>query len=97
MYSRSVARISGHGKDVSMYCRVCGSEDNVSYRYAQRQVLCAYCLKDTPRKIGYEEFKAKYFPAPSECPESTMRDFYDDYKTSSLTFVQYCEHTVGKE
>ena len=76
-----------------MYCAVCGVEDGVAYRYAQRQALCAYCLKDTPRKIGYEEFKAKYFSAPNDCPESTMREFYSDYKASNLTFVQYCIET----
>ena len=72
-----------------MYCRICGDETSVKYYPAKRQSLCAFCAKDTPRKVSFETFVAKMFAGDEDCPNSIKRDFYDDYKASSDTLDEY--------
>lgn len=79
-----------------MYCRVCGVRENVEYRPSKLQTLCDPCSKETPRKIGREEFDAAYWKGEGAdtVPESTKREFYSDYKTSTHTLEEYIEATT---
>lgn len=80
-----------------MYCRICGSEENVTYYFSQRQALCPFCKADTPAKIGHYEFDRRYWAGDEEPPcEGIRREFYDDYKASSYTYAQYAKETAGE-
>lgn len=84
------------GETIMSYCRVCGDESEVTYHRASGQFLCPYCAKDTPAKLSRSEFIARYFAGDDDCPESTKREFYEDYQRSTLTFEQYVEQTVSE-
>jgi len=70
-------------------CRICGDEENVKYYPAKRQSLCAFCAKDTPRKVSRETFCRAMFAGDEDCPSSIQRDFYDDYLASGDTLDEY--------
>jgi len=85
-----------------MTCRICGDENGVKYRDRSRMFLCEYCHKDTPRKATIQEFAKKTFlkDDPNYCLDwagtKTIREFYDDYKTSKHTNpVEYWEACSG--
>ena len=80
-----------------MPCKVCGNP-------------AKQCCKMS-KAIGKDVFAAKYFPdavfgpmpAPGSpeyarwVPYSTVREFYDDYLTSGLSFKQYVQQTTKQE
>jgi hypothetical protein len=78
-----------------MACRVCGAEGGVEYRSRSRMALCGACHKGTPAKVGREEFDRLYWDGDESVPESTRREFYDDYRTSTHGSVRdYIAATV---
>jgi hypothetical protein len=69
-----------------MYCRICGDESGVEFRGRSRMALCESCHTDTPRKVSREEFDRVFWgtgPEAADVHESTRREFYDDYRTST--------------
>lgn len=64
-------------------------------------MLCDSCAKTTPHKIGYEEFKQRYFEADVDVllgesvPENIAREFYSDYRSSDLNFEEYLQSTTS--
>ena len=75
-----------------MHCRICGDEKNVAFRGGNRGYLCFSCFKDTPVKIGFEEFVRIYFEG-EEVNYSLAHEFYDDYRCSTLNLQDYIEKT----
>jgi hypothetical protein len=78
-----------------MYCKVCGDERDVQYYPAKRQTLCPTCAAETPRKVSRRAFDAAYWDGEDDCPESTRREFYEDYLHSDSTLEDYIERTVS--
>lgn len=78
-----------------MYCRICGSLNNVRYYATKRQSLCRFCAKDTPEKVGRSTFDKQYWGADVDVPESTRREFYSDYLSSSETVTDYIASTTS--
>jgi len=78
-----------------MYCRICGTEQDVEFRGGNRGALCASCAKDTPRKAGRAAFDAAYWKGAGIVPESTKREFYSDYRSSTHTLAEYIERTTS--
>lgn len=82
-----------------MYCKICGSTHNVMF-YLDKgmQSLCDKCAPETPDKIGRSEFDQKYWGENyQEVPNSTRKEFYDDYRTSTHTFEEYVIATTERE
>ena len=79
-----------------MQCRVCGTEEgNVDYRAKKRQSLCDACNRETPNKIGRDEFSRRYWGAGYETvPPGTLREFYSDYLASMHNFNDYRRATT---
>ena len=80
-----------------MYCRICGSEENVRYYATKRQALCPYCSKDTPPKVNREAFDKKYWAGDNTPPpDSIKREFYADYLASCHGSIEsYIEATTS--
>lgn len=76
-----------------MYCRICGTEENVTYHCKSRQYLCHFCAKDTPRKVSRETFDKAYWGNEPDVPETIKTDFYEDYQRSIHTLKEYIELT----
>ena len=77
-----------------MYCAICGDENGIQYYVSKKQSLCKSCAADTPRKVSYNTFVAEYFKGNDDCPESTKREFYSDYKASKHNVQDYIEATT---
>ena len=77
-----------------MYCRVCGDESTVKYHRPSGLFLCPDCAADTPRKASREAFDRAYWPTDEIVPESTKREFYDDYQVSTHTLKEYIKATT---
>lgn len=80
-----------------MYCRVCGCEENNVELYLNKGMLalCNDCALETPRKVSRESFCKAYFGTTTDFVQpSILREFYDDYRTSTLNLKQYCEQTT---
>lgn len=77
-------------------CRVCGTEKFVSFRAKKGfQYLCDSCSKDTPKKVSLGSFCKEYFNTePENIKRSILNEFYDDYRTSTLTLQEYCQQTT---
>lgn len=62
-------------------------------------MLCDSCAASTPNKIGYEEFKRRYFETDidvgEKVPENIAREFYSDYRSSDLNFEEYLQSTTS--
>jgi hypothetical protein len=80
-----------------MYCKVCGSEENVKFYPNKLQALCKFCADETPNKVGFDRFVSFYFPGDDiyhgEVPYSTKKEFYDDYRTSTYNLENYKQAT----
>jgi hypothetical protein len=77
-----------------MGCRVCGDE-KATYRLGKRQYLCNLCNNGTPVKVDRASFDLHYWGAgANEVPESTKREFYSDYLTSTHTIGAYIAATT---
>lgn len=77
-----------------MHCRICGDE-NARPRGRNRGFLCDSCAEDTPAKVCFETFKAKYFSDDPNVPRAIARDFYDDYRSSTHNLEEYIEKTTS--
>lgn len=76
-------------------CRICGmNHGGVEYRQDARQYLCRDCYRDTPAKIGREEFDRAYWSNPEDVPASTKREFYSDYLASTHDLKGYIKATT---
>lgn len=74
-----------------MYCRVCGSEEGVTFRASKLQALCEACDAETPRKVSREAFEKRFWGKHiDEVPHGTRREFYQDYLRGDRTLAQYC-------
>lgn len=80
-----------------MYCKVCGTHENLSFHQPSGLTLCRYCAAEMPAepKLSRSEFYAQYFGDDHGCPDAIKREFYSDYQTSTLTFAQYVERTTS--
>ncbi len=79
-----------------MQCRICGEERGVSYHADKRQTLCAFCAADTPSKVGGNQFDRLYWGVEfGTVPESTRREFYDDYLASTHNVPDYIRATTS--
>lgn len=78
-----------------MYCRICGDETNVKFYPSKRQALCPHCAKDTPAKIGREQFDKRYWSDSDDVNESIKREFYADYLASEHAYDEYVKATVS--
>ena len=79
-----------------MYCRICATHRTVSFRRACRMNLCDHCASETPRKASRANFDRAYWGAKfATVPESTRREFFNDYKVSCCTLAEYKEKTTG--
>jgi hypothetical protein len=68
-----------------MQCRVCGDENNVSFRNRSGWFLCNSCHRDTPRKASREDFDLIYWEGQAESvPASTRQAFWEDYRASNF-------------
>ena len=77
-------------------CRICGSINNVSYHAGNKGMLCDFCAKDTPRKVGFERFVEVYFDGEDMTAypnKSTAKEFYSDYRASTDTLKEYVQST----
>lgn len=80
-----------------MNCRICGAgtESGVIYSSDHGMALCLRCEMDTPPKVGRAEFDRVYWGSGfANVPESTRREFYDDYRTSTLRLKSYIAATT---
>ena len=79
-----------------MYCKICGSYDDLKFYPSKRQTLCPYCASSTPRKIGRNDFYKAYFGDDLESvPHSTRKEFYEDYLRSEHGFDEYLNATTN--
>lgn len=79
-----------------MYCQVCGDEKAPKYYPSKRQTLCHACAEDTPAKIGQEKFNLEYWGEElPNVPESTRREFYEDYLRSTHALPEYIKATTS--
>lgn len=78
-----------------MGCNVCGNPKS-EYRFNKHQSLCDACNRETPKKLGFSQFVLAYFgqDALETVPASTRKEFYDDYKTSTLNIEDYISQTT---
>lgn len=77
-----------------VFCRVCSCENNVTfYRTKGSQFLCLDCAIETPRKVSRESFCKAFFDVEESvfARPGILREFYNDYITSTLNLKQYCE------
>lgn len=79
-----------------MYCKICGDENNISYRPGRRQVLCDTCAKDTPVKVSRSSFDRQYWGNDPTVNESIKREFYEDYLASKNTLPEYIKATTSE-
>lgn len=78
-----------------MYCRVCGSENDIAFRFRSRLSLCDYCHKTTPAKVTREKFDEVYWKGQaSTVPENIKKEFYSDYKMSTCDLKKYIKDTT---
>jgi len=80
------------------YCRICGSENNVSYYAGNRGNLCKSCASDTPRKVGFAEFLASYFKDQDMTDygnHNIAKEFYSDYRASTNNLAGYIKATTS--
>lgn len=76
-----------------MACKICGDE-NAKYYPSKLGSFCPTCAKETPRKVSRECFDLAYWGKERETvPESTKREFYDDYKSSVCNLERYIAET----
>jgi hypothetical protein len=78
-----------------MDCQICGDNKEVAYRPSSKQALCPTCAKETPRKVTRAEFDKQYWDKDAEVPESTRREFYSDYLSSTNTLPEYIKATTS--
>ena len=79
-----------------MPCKICG-DPNATYQSIKRQVLCSACSRSTPPKMARSLFDRLYWGNEVESvPQSTRREFYEDYLTSNYNFRDY-QQTTTKE
>lgn len=79
-----------------MYCRICGTENGLKYYPRKLQTLCYACAEDTPAKVGREKFDREYWGTElPNVPESTRREFYEDYLCSTHTLPAYILATTS--
>ncbi len=84
-----------------MSCRICGDENNTKYYATKRQTLCRSCSKHTPAKVSRVVFDSEYWwnaeaQQLEHAPESTKREFYQDYLSSGHASVKsYAEATTS--
>ena len=75
-------------------CRICGVE-GAEYRRRSHLFLCKPCAESTPRKMSRPNFDKKYWGAGfRSVPLSIRKEFYDDYRKSSSTYIEYVESTT---
>ncbi len=83
-----------------MFCNICGSEDDIKiYPGKGWKRLCRSCAHETPIKFSRKHFDELYWvgrPGVDTVPQSTRREFYDDYLCSTLNFKDYVAHTTSK-
>lgn len=80
-----------------MQCKICGDENRVEYRPRSGMFLCPYCHKETPAKATRDEFDHLYWGDDIETvPQSTRKEFYEDYRTSNYGPVaEYIKATTS--
>ena len=77
------------------YCAICGDESGVKYYPGKYNALCPSCAVDTPDKIHRDNFNVAYWGKGWEdVPQSTRREFYDDYLASTCTLDEYIKQTT---
>jgi hypothetical protein len=85
------------------YCRICGDERGTEYRERSGMVLCKSCHREAPGKVCRAAFDQLYWPgasddyrSPDYVPESTRREFFDDYLASKCRSVEeYLRQTTS--
>lgn len=79
-----------------MYCRICGTEDNVKYYHNLLQSVCRGCGKGMPDKVSREEFYLQYWGENyQEVLSAIRKEFYEDYLHSSDDVESYIKGTVS--
>jgi hypothetical protein len=68
-------------------CRICGSE-TAEYRMRSGMALCDACHVGTPSKVTFAEFVATIRASENLTDVRTLREFYSDYKTSTIGDVR---------
>lgn len=81
-----------------MYCNVCGCENGAVFRRNKgSQFLCDYCNWETPRKVNKDSFCKAFFNTESEKMNAgILKEFYDDYRTSTLNLAEYCRRCTSE-
>lgn len=79
---------------VNKDCKICGSQETVSYRHKCLQYLCIECYILTPKKVSKPVFKQEYFKGEKNIQQSIVNEFYDDYITSIMTLKEYIKETA---
>ena len=75
-------------------CTICASTVKVAHRKHCMMTLCEICSEDTPKKLTREQFDRIYWGARvSEVATNVKREFYDDYKKSTLNVFDYIMET----
>lgn len=82
-----------------MFCRLCNIKENVQFRRHCLMSLCDICSKHTPQKVYRKEFDSIYWGNnSSEISEDIKQNFYEDYKYSALTLMEYIlRSNIGNE
>lgn len=81
-----------------MFCRVCGSEENVKVRAdIQCRAICKQCYKGMPKKVSKDIFDLIYWKNDKRIPDSVKKEFYSDYLYSMHDIESYIEHTVSHD
>ena len=77
-----------------MTCRICGTYSGVLFFSTHMMSLCGPCHSESPIPVTYNEFNGRYWNGDNDVPNETRKEFYDDYKTSGLTFNDYISQTT---
>jgi len=79
-----------------MYCRVCGSEENVHYRETKLSSLCDDCNSHTPKKVPRSEFDPFYWGKNNfkGVPDHIRKLHYEDYLLSNFSTTRYKKETT---
>ena len=76
-------------------CWICGDEHTARFRPRLRRTVCDGCAHGMKPKVSRERFDEVYWGPESGIPESTRREFYEDYLSSTGTLDEYMAATIN--
>tara|TARA_Y100000034_G_scaffold123695_1_gene170897 strand:+ start:16556 stop:16816 length:261 start_codon:yes stop_codon:yes gene_type:complete len=78
----------------NMHCKICGTQNNVSFRASHTWKMCDHCHENSDKHVlSYGEFNDEYWDDDDDVPFCTRNEFYSDYRSSGLSYEDYVSQT----